>query len=210
MPIVDLTRIISPDMPRFPGDAPPQLARSVISGSIRETALQFPSHTGTHMDAAAHVLPEGRCLNDYPLAQLMGYAVVLDCPRPHITLEDLAPTLALTGAPDFFILRTGWESRWGDASYFQDCPQLDEALVRQLACSCKKGIALDFPSVDPIDSIALPNHKLILGAGLVLIENLCNTAQLPRSAFHFIALPLHYIHADGAPVRAIAAWEELC
>lgn len=33
---------------------------------FRETLLEMYSHTGTHMDAPAHMLPKGRTLDDFP------------------------------------------------------------------------------------------------------------------------------------------------
>ena len=51
-------------------------------------------------------------------------------------------------------------------------------------------------------------HRIVLGAGLVIIENLTNLEQLVGRAFRFAALPLKYEDADGAPVRAVAFMEQ--
>ena len=45
---------------------------------------------------------------------------------------------------------------------------------------------------------------IVLGAGLVIVENLTNLEGLIGRAFRFAALPLKYENADGAPVRAVA------
>ena len=68
----------------------------------------------------------------------------------------------------------------------------------------KKGIGIDAISIDPIDSFELPMHRIVLGAGLVIVENLTNLEQLIDRTFRFAALPLKYENADGAPVRAVA------
>lgn len=47
-------------------------------------------------------------------------------------------------------------------------------------------------------------HRIVLGAGLVIVENLTNLEGLIGRAFRFAALPLKYENADGAPVRAVA------
>ena len=72
----------------------------------------------------------------------------------------------------------------------------------------KKGIGVDAISIDPIDSFELPMHRIVLGAGLVIIENLTNLEQLVGHVFRFAALPLKYENADGAPVRAVAFMEQ--
>lgn len=70
--------------------------------------------------------------------------------------------------------------------------------------SREKGIGIDAISIDPIDSFELPMHRIVLGAGLVIVENLTNLEGLIGRTFRFAALPLKYENADGAPVRAVA------
>jgi arylformamidase len=48
-----------------------------------------------------------------------------------------------------------------------------------------------------------PNHQLLLGAGVILLEYLTNLAALPTDVF-LLALPLPVEGADGAPMRVIA------
>ena len=52
---------------------------------------------------------------------------------------------------------------------------------------------------------SLPAHKALLGAGLVIIENLRNLGALPPPVgrgFLFLCLPV--LGLDGSPVRAAA------
>ena len=54
----------------------------------------------------------------------------------------------------------------------------------------------------------MTNHRRVLGREMVIVENLRGLAQLDAEAvIHFFALPLNFINADGAPVRAIAITE---
>ncbi|MEO1288566.1 MAG: cyclase family protein, partial [Chloroflexota bacterium] len=46
-------------------------------------------------------------------------------------------------------------------------------------------------------------HQILLGAGIIIVEGLCNLDQLPEYV-EFIALPLNLPNCDGSPVRAIA------
>jgi len=56
-------------------------------------------------------------------------------------------------------------------------------------------------------SIALPNHHILLGKEIVIIENLYNLDKLPDSVFTFQCVPLKIENADGSPVRAFAIIE---
>ena len=64
------------------------------------------------------------------------------------------------------------------------------------------GIGMDAGSADAAGSHELPAHRALLGAGLVIVENLRGLGQLPRQGFDFFCLPL--LGLDGSPVRAAA------
>ncbi|MFQ9771995.1 MAG: hypothetical protein ACLRX4_10940 [Oscillospiraceae bacterium] len=51
-------------------------------------------------------------------------------------------------------------------------------------------------------------HKILLGAGFVNTENLCNLASLVGKTFPYATLPLRFKNADGSPVRAVAMPED--
>ena len=57
MRVIDLTHTICEDMPVYPGTEPPKLqtANTIERDGFRETLLTMYSHTGTHMDAPAHL-----------------------------------------------------------------------------------------------------------------------------------------------------------
>ena len=69
-----------------------------------------------------------------------------------------------------------------------------------------RGLGIDMISVDEVDSTAFAIHNILLGADLVIIENLTNLEALPDSAFSFYCFPLRIQHADGSPVRAVASF----
>ena len=63
--------------------------------------------------------------------------------------------------------------------------------------------------LDPIADENLTRHKkLFAGREIINIENLANQDLCGNEPFRFFALPLKWEHADGAPVRALAFWEE--
>ena len=204
MRAVDLTHVIREGMPVYPGTAPPTLtpASSLARDGYRETELSVWSHTGTHMDAPAHLLAEGAALDRIPLRRFAGPAALLDCRgAEHITAQRVRE-LPL-GELEFVILRTGWEALFGKEAYYRDYPVLTHDAARLLADAGLSGVGVDAISLDPVDA-PLENHRIVLGAGLVIVENLRNLDMLPER-FLFTAMPLLYENADGAPVRA-AAW----
>ena len=128
-------------MPVYPEAEPPKLTPSNTfeQHGFRETLLTMGSHTGTHMDAPAHMLRDGKTLDQFP---------------------------------------------------------------------ADKGVGTDAISIDPMDTVDYPVHKILLGAGFVNTENLCNLASLVGKTFPYATLPLRFKNADGSPVRAVAMPED--
>jgi len=203
MKLVDLTHIITEGMPVYPGTEPPILApaNTIPADGFREKKITMYSHTGTHMDAPAHLVPGGATLDQLPLETYYGRACVLDFPTKNEPL--LLHEKSIIGN-DFLLLRCGWDNKWGTGEYFTGYPTLDAETASWLTSLGLKGIAVDVISVDPVDSSDLPIHRIMLTAGIVIIENLKNLSLLPGNPFRFFCFPLRFHDADGSPVRAVA------
>lgn len=213
--IIDLTHTISPECSVYPGTPAPSFspASTMARDGYRETMLQMSSHTGTHMDAPRHMLPDGSGLDQLPISQFCGKAMVLDvsgfAPGQSISADFLRAQNGRLRAVDFALFYTGWEKRWDTDAYFEDAfPVPDEAAARYLVSCGLKGVGTDAISVDPIRSTDFPAHKILLSGGLVTVENLCLKKLVGRKNVMFFALPLKFLNADGAPVRAIAEFRD--
>ncbi len=216
MRIIDLSWPVAPGMPMFPGDPPVTLTPmgSLETHGFVSHLASLPAHSGTHMDAPAHVARSGAALADLPLARFAGPGAVLDLrarPGLAVTEDDLAPLLALlapslsahAAAPAFLLLRTGDEDRWGDPAYYTAGAHLTPGAARLLgALPGLSGIGMDAGSADPLSATELPAHHALLDAGQVIVENLRGLGQLPARGFTFLCLPV--LGGDGSPVRAAA------
>ncbi len=208
--LLDLSHPITPDMSLFPGTPPPEQRplAAVETDGWRETALRLTSHTGTHLDAPAHVLPGGRTLDQFPLDAFCGSARTVDCTGQTAIGPDFLRAGLSEQRPDFVLLRTGWDRFWGTPDYLSGFPVLTEAGARFLAGLGLKGVGVDALSFDPADSAELPIHHILLGAGLLQLENLAGLDRLTGRAAELFLFPLPWPDADGGPVRAVARIEE--
>lgn len=209
MKVYDLTHVVSSDTMVYPGTEPALLttANTFQEDGFRETLLHMSSHTGTHMDAPAHMDPQGQCLDEKAVTRFMGPAWVLDCaplgPGGQVTEEMLQRIPGLDQA-DFLLLHTGWDQYWDSPAYFGSFPVLTPAAAQYAASLGLKGIGVDAMSVDPMDSTAFPVHHILFSHDMVSVENLRGLGPLCGQAVTFAALPFHFQQADGAPVRAVA------
>jgi kynurenine formamidase len=209
MRLIDLTHAIHEDMPVYPGTEKPKLpiGCTLQEHGFLERKLTMFSHTGTHMDAPAHLIEGGAYLDGLPITQFFGKAVLIDVAGwagRRIMTADLLEHASRIAAAEFVILRTGWSGYWGADAYFEGFPVLDPGAAQWLAAGGLKGVGVDAISVDPTDSTGYEVHKALLGNGLVIVENLTNLEALPAEGFHVSCFPLAIRDADGSPVRAVA------
>jgi len=57
-----------------------------------------------------------------------------------------------------------------------------------------------------VDQAPFPAHKVLLGAGVPIVENLTNLDAIGADLFELIVLPLRLAGRDGSPVRAVAVF----
>ena len=187
------------------------LGRHGIEG--RETRkVVLGTHIGTHADAPRHFIPNGQTIDEIPLDVLIGPATVVDftgCqPLQPIDIADLEQKLH-GKIPARLILRTGWSEYFGNLKFYNEYPFLSENAAQWLVEKGVRLIAMDTPSPDnpahsrgtPKDS---PNHKVLLGAEVVLVEYLANLKSLTAPEVELIVLPLKLKGCDGSPARCVA------
>jgi arylformamidase len=202
---VDLTRLITEDMQVYPGTEQPKMEKIDIDG-YRETLLHMYSHTGTHMDAPYHVFKDKKKLDEMSVDSFIGKAAVVNIPAGAKSIEK--SMLSDLDDVEFVLFNTGWASKWGSDDYFYNFPVLTFEAAEYLASLGLKGVGLDAISVDEVNVVELPVHRVLLSAGMVIVENLSNLSSLPPRVL-FFAMPLNYKDADGSPIRAFAEVEAL-
>lgn len=211
--IVDLSRRVDEQTQVYPGDPAVRLepAATLDEDGVNVTALHLGSHSGTHVDAPWHFIEGGARVDELDLALFLGPAAILDlrgkAPREPITEEDLAPYAESLKPGVIAVLRTGWDAHHGTPRYL-DHPYLASA-ARLLLDHGVRTVAVDALNVDetPADgspSGDFPVHRLILGAGGVIAENLTNLGAVDFPDPVISLAPVKLGAADGAPARALA------
>jgi len=205
--LIDLTHCIDNGMPVYPGTEDPFIERPFLLPvhGYREARLQFVSHTGTHIDAPAHMIEKGTTLDRLPAERFTGRCLLLD-----VRQQDTIPLPFLTAhekeirKSDFLLFWSDWSRFWGSKTYFSGFPVLEKEASRWLVSLQLKGVGMDAISFDPVDTVNYDNHIILLKAGLILLENLVNLDAIPRMTFQLICMPLKFKDSDGAPARIMA------
>jgi kynurenine formamidase len=66
------------------------------------------------------------------------------------------------------------------------------------------GFGIDTLSIECGSTEHLVVHRLLLGAGLYILENVANLESLPPTGALVIALPLKLLGGSGSPARVVA------
>jgi kynurenine formamidase len=212
--IVDLSIVVDDDTQTFPGDPRPQLrpATTIEADGFNVLSLAIGSHTGTHVDAPVHMLPEGAPLEQLRLGLFGGPGVVADvrnhAARQPITWPDLAGVADRLVPDTILLLRTAWSDRHLGTDAYYDHPNLDpDACARVLARGVRT-IGIDALNPDPTvldGEAAFPVHELVFAAGGVICENLTNLGAIENDEPIVCLFPIRLgARADGAPCRAVA------
>lgn len=173
------------------------------------TRVVFSIHTGTHIDAPYHFFPQGKTIDQMPLHIFVGPAILLDLtqfggPRQCITVDDVRSTGVTPAelAGRRAVLRTDWATHhWNQPDLYTGNPYLSEDAATWFRDAEVVALGLDF-AVDA--EFPYPNHYILLGEDILLIENLIHLDQVRSKAFTLMALPLKVVGGDGGPARALA------
>lgn len=199
--LIDLSHLLQDQTPAYPGDEP---CRLVQTGSVERDGytsflLNTGLHAGTHLDAPLHFVVEGAMVRDLPLETFMGRGCLIDV-RGEVVVGYKPEYASLVEADDIVLLWTDHSKRYGTKEYYERHPVLNEELADFLVTRGIKLLGLDFPSPDSMPFVV---HKKLLSAGIPIIENLTNLAELANlSHFEVMAFPLR-ICAEGSPVRVV-------
>ncbi len=203
----DLTHPLRAGMPVYPGDPQVEIEEvlTIPADGCSVRSVHLGTHSGTHLDAPAHVIPDGRTVDRVLPAELTGPAAVLHLPDLVPGQRIDAAMLAATrgeqgGCPPIVLVATGWDRYRGTDGYLRH-PVLTADAASALVAAGVHVIGVDTASPDGADDLVV--HRTVLGSDHLIIENLRGLTELP-TAVEFTALPLNIAGGDGAPVRAVA------
>ena len=214
--LIDLSYRLEPTTPVYLNYPPVRVEilestrYTVMDGrrSLNSSKISQGLHCGTHMDAPFHFFDNGLSIDQVPLEVCVGRALMIDVRNQlrdgRIGVPHLKPFEARIREIHRIIVHTGWSHMWGRPEFFTGHPVFTpEAGQFILECGVRL-VGVDFPSVD---LPPFPIHLLLLGNGIIIVENLTNLPALTREEFEFIVLPLKLTGRDGSPVRAVALEE---
>jgi arylformamidase len=99
-------------------------------------------------------------------------------------------------------LKTGNSELLESSGFDKDYVSLTEDAAEYLVEKGIRFVALDYLSVDEFDTSIYPVHRILMNAGVVIVEGV-DLNEVPAGDYEMLCLPLKLEGCDGAPARVI-------
>jgi len=193
-------------------------------GYIKES-MKTALDVGTHIDSPMHFFLDGRSIDELKLSELICPGVVIDVskkcienPEYLLTIEDIKewetkygeiPKRALVS------MKTGKGAKFNNIKEYigTDNPLKEKSIFPGFSVEAAQyllekvsevvAIGIDTASLDVSSTIDFPVHRLWLGSGRYMVENM-NLESVPESGLKFVLLPLNIKGAVECTTRVLA------
>jgi arylformamidase len=154
------------------------------------------------MDGPVHFVHGATGLDQMPLEATMGPARVVEIADPHqITVEELRTHQLQAG--ERILFRTANSPRcWQADTFVEDFVYISEQAALHLAEVGVRTVGVDYLSVGGYHADGAKIHRILLDAGIWIIEGL-DLSAVRSGRYELICLPVKMHESDGAPARAI-------
>lgn len=167
--------------------------------------IEMVANTGTYLDSPFHRYNDGADLSELPLTKLADLdAVVIraaDCENKAI---DFSLFENVDVRDKAVLINTNWSKHWETENYFSNHPFLTGEIANFLVENEARLVGIDSYNIDDTNDKTRPVHSILLGAGIPIVEHMCNLEALPNRDFKFFAVPVKVKNFGTFPVRAFA------
>jgi arylformamidase len=216
--LIDVSHEIEAGMVTYPGLPAPVVSDYLSRESSRlryaeGTTFQIGrvemiANTGTYIDAPFHRFDGGIDLSGLPLGRLADVeGLVIDATGREGRAIDEEYFQGLDLRDRAVLIRTGWDAHWRTPQYGEGAPFVTGRAAELLVEAAPALVGIDSLNIDDAQDGSRPAHTLLLGAGIPIVEHLCNMFELPARGFRFHCVPVKFRGVGTFPVRAYAVIE---
>jgi arylformamidase len=190
----------------YPGDrqfSQEWMSRFEDGADYNLSALTLSSHAGTHLDASAHLLKNGRTLDKYPINRFIipAHVIRVEC---HESIPASAISCLKINKGEALLFKTQ-NSRRGilyNKVFFEEFVYLSVEAARLCVSSGISLVGIDSLSVDKYEDTSLPAHQALLENDVLILEGI-DLVDIPCGRYTLICLPLRVKDAEASPARAV-------
>lgn len=164
------------------------------------SAVTMSVHSGTHVDAPFHFVPDGATIDALPLQAFIGPALVCAVDAERYITDAHVRALDLAGVTRV-LFKTRNSALLHQREYDPDFVAFSLEGARALVERGVGLVGLDYLSVAHADE-QVPVHRAFLDHGVILLEGI-DLSEVAPGLYELICFPLRLRGSDGAPCRAV-------
>ncbi len=223
MPLIDLTHTLSPSIPSWDGSCCFSLGTKIDYGDctqpnlFRVQTIDMFAGVGTHIDAPAHCFPGAATVDKLELKTLKTNCVVIRIDDATDENTVIAPDVihafekkhGTIPSQAFVLFHTGWDKHWQNPKKYRNdlqFPSVRKETATLLVSRDIAGIGIDTLSPDA-GGKDFPVHRILLGAGKYIVENVANAGSLPPTGARISIMPMKIGNGTEAPIRLSATFD---
>lgn len=204
--IIDISTPLREGAPVWPGSAGVS-ARWTLRVENNDpsnlTRLDTDIHIGTHIEGALHSFANGAPVDQIPLNELIGPAMVVALPGVNIIGYKELEAARIPAGTKRLLLRTRNSDLWqsGESQFQKDFVGLNTDGAQWVVDRGINLVGIDYLSVACYDE-GLQVHKILLINKIIVLEGL-NLSKALDGEYQLICLPILLPGREAAPARAI-------
>jgi len=165
--------------------------------------LDFGAHTGTHIDAPLHMLPDGSDVTAYANDALVGPARVISISDDKaVTVSELRSKAI--GGIKRLLIKTRNSTLWSQKAFSKDFVYLEPAAAQFLGELGVSLMGFDYLSIEKYGSAGFPAHLSLMYRKIVILEGI-DLSQVPEGDYILFCGALRLPGGEGSPARAMLA-----
>jgi arylformamidase len=202
----DISVILGEESIDYPGDTPysRDLAATIQNtGDYALSKLTMSPHCGTHIDAPAHFIQDGKTIDEFPVQTFILPALVVEIEdNETIDVQELESLHINAGEALLFKTENSRRglSRAGvftDEFVYLSLPAAEFCVERRLGL-----IGIDYITIEQYGAKAFPVHRKILAGNMLVLEGI-DLSGVDAGRYTLMCFPLKIKGCEASPVRAI-------
>ncbi len=204
--VYDISVLLGTESINYPGDTP--YSRDLMltiedSGISNVSKLVMSAHSGTHLDAPLHFIPNAKSIDQYSVQEFILPAQVVSIKdRESIRPSELENLDIKQGDALLFKTDNSISGRCRSGVFSENFVYLspkaaDFCLEKKVSL-----VGIDYNTIERHGDEAFPTHHKILGSNILILEGI-NLKGVPPGRYTLFCFPLKIKGGEASPVRAI-------
>lgn len=207
---IDISFPIFAEMAIYPGN-PEYTCKRVLSidngDACNVSSISMGTHTGTHVDAPLHIIPEKESVEDIPLEWINGKATVIEVPdiESDISLQFIEGIFRTRETHKILLFKTKNSKEFLGKRVLENYTTLSYESAAFLTGKGIHMVGIDYMTIERPRGRREEGksvHKILMNDGITILESI-DLRHVVEGSYDLHCMPLKIEGADGSPVRAV-------